>query len=117
MAVVFGLQNLFDRHVAVVQLLGCTLLASLVSVPHGKFLERSRVSTRQNLQHVDPIPEWLCLLNYNLRIIFDHCCLKDAETLERSLNSELLGCFVIQDFLHLKELLLCIITVLEEDGY
>ena len=54
MAVVFDLQNILDRHVAVIRLLGCILQASLVSVPHGNFLERSGVGTRcrQNLQHV-----------------------------------------------------------------
>ena len=117
MAVVFDLQNILDRHVAVVQLLGCTLQASLVSVPNGNFLERSGASTRQNLQHVDPIPERLCLPNYNLKIVFDHCCMKDAKTLERS--PELGAAWVIRDsrFLHLKELLSCIITVSYEDGY
>lgn len=65
---------------------------------------------------LDPIPERLCLLSYNQRFIFDHFCWEDAKILEQSPGLEAAWVLRIQHFLHLKELFLCIITALKEDG-
>ena len=67
----------------------------LVSVPHGIFLERSGVSTRQTLQHVGPIPRLVVSSEIQIENYFRPFLLKDAKTLVQS--PELGAAWVLHD--------------------